>query len=195
MIHLSGNYLPINTLHDVILLFLPFYTPHFMVPRCVPSIISFTILSSLLLAQSFWYLHLILLCFAVNILKNMDAHVGSTAVLMNLLAKSSAVPKSLSFPAIICVTVVENCFLAVCFLWIFSFPLPFFVTVLQPSLTPWLFWYHHYFWCQCYLFFLKKVCNVKFSELFIRSYMNTCIYYSELLISFMWEPRTSFIIQ
>lgn len=66
---------------------------------------------------------------------------------------------------------------------------------LQPSLTPCLFWYHHYFWCQCYLFSLTKVCNVKFSELFIRPYMNTCIYYSGLLIYLMLEPRTCFIIQ
>lgn len=194
MIHLSGNYLPINTPHDVTLLFLPFCTPHFMVPRCVPSIISFTLLSSLLPAQSFWYLHLILLCFALNVLKNTDARVGSTAVLMNLLAKSSAVPRSLSVPVIICVTVLENSFSAAssgCF----PSPLHCLSQLCSHLSLPGYFGVPVTSGVDVNFFFLKKVCNVKFSELFMRSYMNTCIYYSELLISFMWEPRTSFIIQ
>lgn len=73
----------------------------------------------------------------------MDGCVGSTAVLMNPLAKSSAVQSSLSLPVITHVTVLGSSFLALYFLWVFSFPLPSFVTALQPSLTPWIFWYHH----------------------------------------------------
>lgn len=96
-----------NTPHDVTLLFLPFYTPHSVVLRCVPLILSFTFLSSLLLAQSLWYLHLIPPFFFSQFLKTLDGGVGNTAVLMNfLLAKSSVIQRSLSLPGIACVTVL-----------------------------------------------------------------------------------------
>lgn len=54
-----------------------------------------------------------------------------SAVLMNLLAKSSAVQRSLSVPVMTRVTLLEGSFLALHFPWVFSSPLPSFLTALS----------------------------------------------------------------